>query len=486
MRIGTHLATATTLVIAAVTATLVVALDSYDRRETLESKKSAASMVTDLFAASVSPAVVFHDPDAIQRDLGNLRTTEGVVAAAVFPRDPSEDAEAFGPRLEPKQGVPVESSADHMIITRSVVDRDGQRVATVRVAFSLERENATMAAKRIWLALGGGIVILAVVALLAALTRRGVVRPLQELAIVAERIQRGDLGARTAPVGSDEIVALGRAFDAMGEAIAEREGRLKGELQVAADLQLSILPRVVSIAGADLSATMQPATEVGGDYYDIIPTRDGCWLGIGDVSGHGLGAGVVMLMVQAALAAVVRSNPDASPAEVECTVNGVLYENIRVRMGRRDHATLSILRYRRDGTIRFAGAHEDMIVYRAATGEVELVETPGTWVGAVADVSAATSDSQLELRRDDVLVLYTDGVTEAMRAKKQFGLDRLVEVVRGAAQGDAKAIRDAITAAVAGWTESPADDVSVVVLRHLGEPRREEATVAAVISKEGT
>jgi hypothetical protein len=73
-----------------------------------------------------------------------------------------------------------------------------------------------------------------------------------------------------------------------------------------------------------------------------------------------------------------------------------------------------------------------------------------------------------------------------MRAKKQFGPDRLVEVVRRAAQGDAKAIRDAVTAAVAGWTESPADDVSVVVLRHLGEPRCEEATAAAVISKEGT
>lgn len=486
MRIGTHLAAATTLVIAVVTATLVLALDSYDRRETVESKRSAASMVTDLFAASVSPAVVFRDPDAIQRDLGNLRRTEGVVAAAVFPGDPSEDVEAFGPPLQAIAAAPVECSADRMIVTRPVVDRDGRRIATVRVAFSLALQNETMAAKRSWLAFGGGIVILSVVALLTALTRRKVVRPLRQLATAAERIQRGDLSARAAQVGSDEISSLGRAFDAMGEAIAQREERLKGELQVAADLQLSILPRTVSIPGADVSATMKPATEVGGDYYDILPTRDGCWLGIGDVSGHGLGAGVVMLMVQAAIAAVVRSNPDASPAEVECTVNRVVYENVRVRMGRRDHATLSILRYGRDGTIRFAGAHEDIVVYRAATGAVELVETTGTWVGAVSDVSAVTSDSQLELRRGDVLVLYTDGVTEAMRVKEQFGLDRLVEVVRGAAQGDATSIRDAITAAVAAWTESPVDDVSVVVLRHLGERWVEEATAAAVVSKEGT
>ncbi|MBC7052065.1 hypothetical protein G6O46_23955, partial [Salmonella enterica subsp. enterica serovar Enteritidis] len=87
------------------------------------------------------------------------RRTEGVVAAAVFPGDPSEDVEAFGPPLQAIAAAPVECSADRMIVTRPVVDRDGRRIATVRVAFSLALQNETMAAKRSWLAFGGGIVI---------------------------------------------------------------------------------------------------------------------------------------------------------------------------------------------------------------------------------------------------------------------------------------------------------------------------------------
>lgn len=466
MRIGTHLATATTIVMAIATSTLVVVLDSYERRETLEMKASAASMVTELFAASVSPSVVFRDSDAIQRDLGNLRKTDGVVGAAVVPRG-GADTEAFGPELERSEAVGVESTRDRMIVTRSVVDRDGKSVAMVRVAFTLAPENATMVAKRTWYAAGGGLVIVAVVALLTALTRRRVVRPLRALALVAERIQRGDFSARAPEGTSDEIASLARAFDAMGDAIAQRESRLNGELEVAATLQLSILPGSVAVPGADVAASMKPATEVGGDYYDIIPTADGCWLGIGDVSGHGLGAGVVMLMTQAAISAIVRANPDVSPVEVECAANRVLYENIRVRMKRRDHATLSVLRYNRDGTVRFAGAHEDMIVYRAATGEVELVETTGTWVGAMADVGPMTTESQLDLSPGDVLVLYTDGVTEAMQGTTQFGLARLVTVVKDAGRGDARSMMIAITEAVAAWSASPVDDVSVVVLRHL-------------------
>ena len=95
--------------------------------------------------------------------------------------------------------------------------------------------------------------------------------------------------------------------------VAERE-RLEKEMEIAARIQTSILPRDVSVAGLEIAAAMQPATEVGGDYYDVVPVDDGCWLGIGDVAGHGLGTGLVMLMMQSGIGALARKLPDALAA----------------------------------------------------------------------------------------------------------------------------------------------------------------------------
>src|SRR5205814_931340 len=112
----------------------------------------------------------------------------------------------------------------------------------------------------------------------------------------------------------------------------------------------------------ELAAHMLPAAEVGGDYYDVLPTDDGCWIGIGDVAGHGLNAGLVMMMVQSVVTALVQSNPKADPTDHVVRLNEVLFENIRHRLGRDEHVTLSLLRYSEDGSLRWAGAHENLLV----------------------------------------------------------------------------------------------------------------------------
>src|SRR5262252_1055280 len=90
---------------------------------------------------------------------------------------------------------------------------------------------------------------------------------------------------------------------------AERE-RLAEELEIAARIQATMLPRISRVAGLEIAAVMVPSAEVGGDYYDIIPTKGGCWIGIGDVAGHGLKSGLVMMMIQSILATLVRHEPD--------------------------------------------------------------------------------------------------------------------------------------------------------------------------------
>lgn len=247
--------------------------------------------------------------------------------------------------------------------------------------------------------------------------------------------------------------------------IAERQ-RLEKEMEIAARIQTSILPRDVAVPGLEIAARMIPATEVGGDYYDVIPVEDGCWIGIGDVAGHGLRTGLVMLMIQSGLGALARMMPDASPRQLVLGLNALLVDNVRARLGQDEHATLTVYRYTRDGALSFAGGHEQALVCRAATGRCERLPTPGPWVGAKRDIEEGTLESRARLEDGDVLVLYTDGVIEARDAARgQLGIDRLAAEVERLAGAPAAEIRDAILAAVAGFAAVPEDDVTVLVAR---------------------
>lgn len=251
---------------------------------------------------------------------------------------------------------------------------------------------------------------------------------------------------------------------------AEREKsekqRLEQELAIAARIQTSILPRDLHVPGLEIAATMLPATEVGGDYYDVLPTPHGCWIGIGDVAGHGLRPGLVMMMLQSIVSALVRSNPEAAPRDVLRVVNAVLYENVRERLGQDEHATLSLIHYRESGELFFAGAHEDMLVLRADSGQVEAVPTLGTWVGATKDIDEATQDTRYCLRDGDVLLLYTDGVIEATnKAGGHFGLERLMRELARAGAEPAQLIRDRLCAAVTEFMDEQRDDIALLVAR---------------------
>jgi hypothetical protein len=267
-----------------------------------------------------------------------------------------------------------------------------------------------------------------------------------------------------------------RAFDRLREtalAMVAKQ-RLERELEIGARIQTCILPKQIRVPGLDIASSMRPATEVGGDYYDILPAKDGCWIGIGDVAGHGLTSGLVMLMAQSAICALVDSVGTLSPREILCDANRLLVENIRHRLGQDQFVTLSLLRYFRDGRVSFAGAHEDMIVYRADRNRCEVIETEGTWLGVKADIANQTRDRSLQLHDHDVIVLYTDGVTEAMdKSGKQFGLPRLVEIVERNGAMPVDEMLDTILRAVDAWTDVQRDDVTALVLRHNAAPQAE-------------
>lgn len=257
--------------------------------------------------------------------------------------------------------------------------------------------------------------------------------------------------------------------DVLVEEVKRRE-RAEGELEIAARIQTAVLPKMLEVPGLEIATLMQPASEVGGDYFDILPLEHGCWLGIGDVAGHGLPAGLVMLMIQSMVSTIVHDKTELGPADAWRALNAVLTRNVRERLGQDEYATLSLLRYHDDGRVRFAGAHEDLIVYRAATRSAECIPTPGIWLGILPDVSELTIDeSELVLNPRDVLLLYTDGATQARNAAgEQYGLERLRLLLERTGELPVQTIRDHIVHEVGEWMAIQDDDFTLVIVRHTG------------------
>jgi sigma-B regulation protein RsbU (phosphoserine phosphatase) len=325
-------------------------------------------------------------------------------------------------------------------------------------------------------------VALTVAIFLAVVLARFLSRPIDGLVGFVKEITAGRLDKKAEVKGPVEVRELARAMNQMVAELDESrhqmaaKERLEKEMEISARIQTSILPRRVEVEGLEIAARMIPATEVGGDYYDIFvgrPGDDGCWIGVGDVAGHGLTSGLIMLMVQSVVSALGRSNPNMAPRDIVRVLNMVLFENIRGRLGNDEHVTFSIMRYLRDGTITFAGAHEEIIVCRAATKKCELIPTMGPWVGAMNDVGHAVTDEKLRLADGDLMVLYTDGVTEAMNAAgEQLGMDRLLDSIEALQSEPVERIRDKILDEVAAFSPSQDDDITLLVIRYTAPKER--------------
>jgi sigma-B regulation protein RsbU (phosphoserine phosphatase) len=380
-----------------------------------------------------------------------------------------------GPEAVTLSGVP------HLMVGEPLAGLQGEPLGTIVVTRSLLDQERALQELRRWL-LSLGIVFTLSASAAGALLAHRVAAGMRALTVAAHRIAQGDSegpssarAARPTPtvirtVAGNEIETLSRSFDIMATAVAERQGRLQREMALAQQLQTAILPRRLAVAGLELSAAMIPATEVGGDYYDVLPTADGCWLGIGDVAGHGLNAGLTMLMIQSMVAALAQSSPQAAPSTLIAVLNDALCDNLRERLNRREHATLSLLKYDRSGRISYAGAHEDILIYRAATCEVETVTTSGIWVGIRRDIAGVTEDATFDLQERDVMVLYTDGVIEARDARKEMlGLDRLRAALAEAHDQPVDVIRDRLIRLVRDWTHKQDDDVTLLVARYVGK-----------------
>jgi phosphoserine phosphatase RsbU/P len=343
---------------------------------------------------------------------------------------------------------------------------------------------------------------LMIVALAVFAASKRITGGISALASAAQRIQAKDFSVRVAVTSRDEVGEASEAFNRMAQQISyhtenleqmvkertaeiadakeeisllntqlQRENqRLGTELAVAERIQMMVLPLAAELSSSkdlEIAAFMSAADEVGGDYYDVLEADGRFKIGIGDVTGHGLESGVLMLMVQS-VARALQEAGTTDPIKFLVDLNSALFKNIvRTRIDK--HLTLAFLDY--DGEeMLISGQHEEVIVVRA-DGALERIETMdlGIPIGLDSDISAFVGTRRIAWEKDDIIVLHTDGVTEAENAKGElFGIDRLcAEAVRlhgQSADRIAAGIIDTLMAYIG--SHKVHDDITLLVLRH--------------------
>ena len=245
--------------------------------------------------------------------------------------------------------------------------------------------------------------------------------------------------------------------------------KLWREMETARAIQTALLPRMEQVNGFRIAALMTPADEVGGDYYDLIHGADGClWIAIGDVSGHGMDSGLISMMTQTSVITTIRHSASLLPTDVLNSVNHVLRENIS-RLGANRYVTMTAFRLTHD-QVSYAGLHQDIMVYRAATRRVHRVPTSGTWLGIVDDTSGFLENENIDLFAGDLLLLFTDGVTEAANpAGELFGEERLAAALEKSGEMPLDRLIIRIQTDVNEFRVTPEihDDISLVAVKRV-------------------
>ena len=245
-----------------------------------------------------------------------------------------------------------------------------------------------------------------------------------------------------------------------------KQERRKAEYELAHDVQMHLLPNEApEIPYLQIAAQSQPAREVGGDFYDYLPSEDGeLYFTVGDVSGKGMPAAMLMGMSHATLNSAARFLDEPTPAAIIDRANTALYDNFtEVSM----FATVFVGQY--DSafrTISYANAGHSPVIYCPVDGEATMLEADGTALGILP--WSLSEDHSLVLDEGDLLIVASDGFPEAQNADgEMFGYERLMRLIEQyraeSAEMILKRLSDAVKA-FSGDTEQD-DDETIMVLK---------------------
>ena len=330
---------------------------------------------------------------------------------------------------------------------------------------------------------------------------RSMTRSVAELYTATEYINRGELNHRIQLRTSDQMAALEGSFNSMTQSLSnliaeqKEKQRMESELAIAHEVQALLFPTDLSgLSSLEVHGVSRAARTVGGDYYDFIPLDEHrLMLAVGDISGKGISAALLMATVHAfvraysleperALAslskgaggsnakavAVAEGNGngssacDMSPGQMMATLNYQLFRSTPAAK----YATMFLCNYdamTRALTYSNAGHLPPLLI--GGDGNVRRLETSGTVVGLFDGMTY--DESSIGMAPGDIFVAYSDGVTEPENEFGEFGEERLIELIMQHRHEPLARIGDVVTAAVSDWIaggEQP-DDVTLVLAR---------------------
>jgi len=308
---------------------------------------------------------------------------------------------------------------------------------------------------------------------------RSITHTVDRLYDATERVKKGDFSYRIGVPASDQLSALGEAFDSMTASVerllreSEERLRLQSELEIAREVQTQLFPRAApEVPGLTLYGVCKAARSVSGDYYDFLKVGENkVGLVLGDVSGKGISAALLMAAIQFALraqfydelAATSASHSSiVSTAEVVGRLNLQLHENTP----REKYATFFFAIYDADTrclTYTNAGHLAPVLLRR---GKVERLKVGGTVVGLFSPLTY--EQAEIQILPGDLLLAFTDGITEPENIYgEEFGEERVLEVVRRALNASPQILTEEIYRSVSDWTGSPElqDDMTLLVAK---------------------
>jgi phosphoserine phosphatase RsbU/P len=331
------------------------------------------------------------------------------------------------------------------------------------------------------LVIAGLFLIIEMVALSMGLAlARSITSAIHELFMGTERVRHGDFAHRITVQSNDQLGELAGSFNQMTGSIegllqtAAEKKRLEEELRIARAIQMSLLPRgPLDIPGLGITALCVPAREVGGDYYDFFRLSGGrLGILIADVSGKGTSAALYMAELKGLVLAL--SQRYDSPRDLLIEVNGIISEHL-------DSRSFITITYAvidlQAGTMTFCRAGHTPLIFLPGPSSVvpsAQVLTPNGMVlglridGAAEKFAELLEEERVDLSPGDVIVLYTDGITEAMNPSSDlFGESRLSRIVEEHGHLDSDELRERIMREIEAFvgTADQHDDMTMILLK---------------------
>jgi sigma-B regulation protein RsbU (phosphoserine phosphatase) len=306
---------------------------------------------------------------------------------------------------------------------------------------------------------------------------RSMTRAVDILYDATERVKAGDFSYRIGVKPHDQLTSLGEAFDSMTASVqrllieSQERMRLQNELAIAEEVQRQLFPQTLpKVPGLELYGACKAARSVSGDYYDFFPVDENrLALVLGDVSGKGISAALLMAAIQSALRAQFYDGAGQSPkpasfstAEVVERLNRQLYANTPLEK----YVTFFFAAYNAQSRkLSYAnGGHLPPVLFRQS--RIERLRAGGTVVGLFPFSSYEEGDVRLEA--GDLLMAFTDGMTEPENIYgEEFGESRVIEVARRALSAPLEILAEEIYRSVNDWTGSPElqDDMTLLVAK---------------------